>query len=246
MKRRALGTILLALWIPAAVAACAAPPPTVTSTSLPPSPTGDVQATVQAAVEATQNAQPTVEPPRPEPTDTLAPTSTPIPPTAAPIPPTATLIPATATPIPPTATPAPVAPTLLEPREEHAQGLRGHVTFKWSYPRSLAAHEGFQVLAWKEGKGHWGIAGLTDETQQTVNLDVVLPDRGGAGDYWWTVVVRERGTEELLSPEAPAWRLTYQGASRGDDPCASCNCQKQCRSGNCHDCCFECCKGCEG
>ena len=75
-------------------------------------PTPDVAATVQAAVAATQTAQPTEEPPTPKPTDTLVPTATPIPPTATPIPPTATLVPPTATPIPPTPTPVPVQPTV--------------------------------------------------------------------------------------------------------------------------------------
>ena len=84
-------------------------------------PTPDVEATVQAAVAATQAAQPTEEPPTPkptetsppapEPTDTAVPTDTPIPPMATSVPPTPTPVPPTATPIPPTATPVPVQPT---------------------------------------------------------------------------------------------------------------------------------------
>jgi len=77
-------------------------------------PTPDVEATVQAAVAATQTAQPTEEPPMPKPTDTpvpmatlIPPTATPIPPTDTPILPTATSVPPTDTPVPPTATPVP-------------------------------------------------------------------------------------------------------------------------------------------
>ena len=77
--------------------------------------TPDVAATVQAAVAATQAAQPTEEPPTPKPTDTLVPTATPLPPTATPLPPTATPIPPTDTPVPPTATPIPPTATPVPP-----------------------------------------------------------------------------------------------------------------------------------
>jgi hypothetical protein len=139
---------------------------------------------------------------------------------------------------------------LLEPGADNAR-INGHVTFRWSYPRPLAPDEGFQVLAWKDGNPHWGVAGLTGETQQTVNLDGVLPGRGGAGDYWWTVVVRELGTEDLRSPEASPRRFTYLGASSGGGgsgeepgPCDACVCQNQCNSRVCHECCAQCCEGC--
>jgi hypothetical protein len=86
-------------------------------------PTPDIEATVQAAIMATQAAQPTETPvppthtptSSPEPTGTSAPTETPIPaptrtltPTHTPVP-TATPAP-TDTPVPPTATPIPPTP----------------------------------------------------------------------------------------------------------------------------------------
>jgi hypothetical protein len=246
MKGRTLRTTVLVLLILAAVTACAGS--SHAETPIPSTPTLDAQATIEAAVEATRAALPTDEPPTPVPTDIPVPTPTPVPPTDTPIPltdtpipPTDTPISLTDTPIPPTFTPIPPVATLLEPRDG-AQSLGGNVTFKWSYPRPLAAHEGFQVLIWKEGNPHWGVAELWGDTQQTINLDAVLPERGGSGEYFWTVVVRERATEALLSPEAPAWRFTYGGSN---DPCASCNCQQQCRSGNCSDCCEACCDGCK-
>jgi len=130
--------------------------------------------------------------------------------------------------------------TLLAP-PHGADNLTGNVTFQWSYPRPLAQHEAFQVLAWKAGNPHWGIAGLTGETQQTINLDIVLSERGGAGEYFWTVVVREISTEKQLSPETSPWSFTF-GAP---DPCDACDCQDNCRSGNCNPCCDQCCGGCK-
>ena len=77
-------------------------------------PTPDLEATVQAAVAATEAARPTETPtpkptvtPEPTPTATPEPTVTPAP-TDTPVPPTATPIPPTSTPTPPPATPMPV------------------------------------------------------------------------------------------------------------------------------------------
>lgn len=172
---------------------------------------------------------------------TVAEVATALPPataTASPVPPTAqpTAVPPTAAPptaVPPTAAPPPTpdypAPTLVAPTEDQASGVRGLVTFSWSYPRALNAGEGFQVLMWKDGQEHNGAAGLTRETQQTIDLDAVLPGRGGGGDYLWTVVVRRDAPgEALLSPEANPRRLVYTPEDSGPGPlpneCASFTC----------------------
>jgi hypothetical protein len=200
--------------------------------------------------------------------DTPAPTPTPPPPADSPVPSTLTptpelptntpaadtatpLPPASDTPVPNTPTPAPTKPrptptvsnpppTLLAPLEKDAGSLRGAVTFRWSYPRPLNQNEAFQVLIWKEGDPHWGAAELWSETEQTIDLDGVLPQRAGTGEYLWTVVVREKGSEKVLSPEASPWRLNYLG-----DPCAACDCNSQCRQNNCESCCDACCGGCQ-
>ena len=147
------------------------------------------------------------------PTATLAPTAadtpTPTPTdTATARPPTAT---ATATPklLPP--------PTLTEPAADAA--LRGLVTFKWKYYRSLEASEAFQVLIWKEGEQqHLGAAELWRQTEQTINLDDILPARGGPGYYNWTVVVVNRTNEKPFSREATPWRFRYVGPSTEPAP----------------------------
>jgi hypothetical protein len=206
------------------------PPPTDTPTSEPPT------------------APPPSETPTSEPPTASPAADTPVPeaPTATPSP-TETAVPDTPTPVPtkrPTNTPeiSYPAPTLLAPQEKDAESLRGQVTFVWSYPRPLEADEAFQVLIWREGEPHWGAAELWTGTEQLIDLDTVLPQRGGPGEYVWTVVVREKGTEQLLSPEAAPWRLTYLGPW---DPCASCDCQNKCRQGACDSCCDRCCNGCK-
>ncbi len=110
-------------------------------------PTPDVEATAQAALEATQAAQPT-DTPTPAPTKTSTPTNTPIPPTNTPtstntpVPPTNTPAPTktptlTPTPAPPTATstPAPPPPTptpAISPAEAHLeQGIAYYDQEKW-------------------------------------------------------------------------------------------------------------------
>ena len=206
------------------------PPPTDTPTSEPP--------TVPPPTDTPTSEPPTAPPP----------SDTPVPEAPTPTPsPTETAVPDTPTPVPtkrPTNTPeiSYPPPTLLAPQEKDAESLRGQVTFAWSYPRPLEADEAFQVLIWMEGEPHWGAAELWTGTEQLVDLDTVLPQRGGPGEYYWTVVVREKGTEQLLSPEAGPWRLTYLGPW---DPCASCDCQNQCRQGACDPCCDRCCNGCK-
>jgi hypothetical protein len=112
------------------------------------------------------------------------------------------------------------APTLLAPQEQEAQSLRGQVTFRWAYPKPLEADQAFQVLIWKEGQSHDGAAQIWTGTEQTIDLDVVLPQRGGTGEYFWTVVVRQKNTDKLLSPEPGPWRLVYVGSEAPPNKCA--------------------------
>ena len=114
------------------------------------------------------------------------------------------------------------APTLLAPEEKDAGSLSGRVTFRWAYPQPLKADQAFQVLIWKQGQSHDGAAELWTGTEQTIDLDVVLPQRGGTGEYFWTVVVRHKDTDKLLSPEAAAWRLVYAGPQAQPPPPNKC------------------------
>jgi hypothetical protein len=238
-------TLLVAM---ALLAACGAPEPTakvvvVTATPLPspevvatdtqpPAPPSDA-ATIAAPTDTTE--PPTVTPPPP-------PTETPIAATATP----AAIPTDNPTSVPtkrPTNTPevSYPAPTLIAPLQQDAGSLRGQVTFRWSYPRPLRENEAFQVLAWKGSDAHYGVAELWTETEQTIDLDGVLPGRAGTGDYFWTVVVVEKSSGRILSPEPTPWVLTYLGPW---DPCASCDCNSMCTDTVCADCCFECCGGC--
>lgn len=223
------------------ITGCGTPPPTALPTEI-------VAATPSPAVLPTDTP-----PPSPLPTDTSSP-KPPAPTTPSPPDTPTSAPPATDTPVRSTATPPPTkrptktpgitypAPTLVAPQEKDATSVHGQVTFQWSYPRALRPNEAFQVLMWMDDQPHLGVAELWTDTQQTINLDAILPQRGGPGVYFWTVVVREKGTEKLLSPEAPAWQLGYTGPA---DPCASCDCQANCRSGNCNPCCQQCCNGCQ-
>lgn len=203
--------------------------------------------TPAATTEPTASPTP---PPATTEVPTSAPTDSPVPhatetrpqPTDAPPSPTPSLTPSRAPSATPTPTQTPPPPTLLAPREEDAQSLRGQVTFRWAYPQPLKADQAFQVLIWKEGQAHNGAAQLWTQTEQIIDLDVVLPQRGGTGEYFWTVIVREKGTEKALSPEARPWRLIYAGAEAPppnkcagvcekctswdswSDLCAECNC----------------------
>jgi hypothetical protein len=235
------------------LAACGGPEPTapvvVVVVTSPPTP--EVVAT-DTQPPAPPSDTPTTAPP----TDTTEPPLvTPPPPTETPIAATATIASTpTDTPTPDTPTSVPTkrptntpeasypAPTLIAPLQQDAGSLRGQVTFKWSYPRPLGENEAFQVLAWKGSDAHYGVAELWTETEQTIDLDGVLPGRAGTGDYFWTVVVVEKSSGRILSPEPTPWVLTYLGPW---DPCASCDCNSQCKDGNCAECCAECCGGCE-
>ena len=125
-------------------------------------------------------------------------------------------------PLPTVATTAPLptlpSPTLTSPAtsSEH----QGFVTFEWSYSGSMGSQEAFQVLIWKEGASeHPGAARSWGRTQQTIDLDYVpqLID-GGAGQYFWSVVVVRRDTDERLSDEASPWRFTYLGPAGQSTP----------------------------
>jgi serine/threonine protein phosphatase PrpC len=142
-----------------------------------------------------------------EPTATLAPTSVDTP---QPAPTSTSLVPAiTLSPLPTSAPLIPV-PTLVEPPQD--LDVRGQVLFKWQYSRSLNRSEAFQVLIWRDGvQVHEGAAEFTEETEQRINLDILLRHRGGPGDYWWSVVVVDEGTQARLSGEAAPLRFNYLG-----------------------------------
>ncbi len=110
------------------------------------------------------------------------------------------------------ATPSLPAAVLVAPEEKDARSAAGKVRFRWTYPQSLKEGQAFQVLIWKDGaKEHQGAAEYTRTTEQEIDLDTILPARGGPGDYWWSVVVVNEGTGDRLSPEAGPWRLVYAG-----------------------------------
>ncbi|MEJ2208680.1 MAG: FHA domain-containing protein [Anaerolineae bacterium] len=173
-----------------------------------------VENTPQPAATATPPPA-TVEPlPSPSPTEP-SPSASPAKPVMVVTEPTSqpTYVSPSPTPSPrPSPTPDVPAVTLLAPTEAEAGSLSGQVTFRWAYPQPLQADQAFQILIWKEGQSHDGAAELWTGTEQTIDLDVVLPQRGGSGEYFWTVVVRHKDTHELLSPEAGPWRLVYAGA----------------------------------
>jgi serine/threonine protein phosphatase PrpC len=143
------------------------------------------------------------------PTATLAATFTPSPPSPTPRP---TSAPPTATQRPPTIAPTSgdPAPSLVEPAPDVE--LRGEVRFKWSYA-SLSPGKAFQVLIWQEGGlQHNGAAEFTSQREQRINVDEVPSTvAGGAGTYYWSVVVVDRGSERRLSPEATPRRFTFTG-----------------------------------
>lgn len=139
---------------------------------VPPQPTADVQATVQAALAATIAAQPTDTsvpptdtpvPPTPDLQATLqamlqltqaaAPTNTPIPPTNTPKP----TVKPTSKPAP-TKTPANLPPpVLISPAEDFSCFNIGGCSFSWSWGMGLAANQYFQVQLVGPGNEHRGI-----------------------------------------------------------------------------------------
>ncbi len=175
-------------------------------------PTGtELQSPVQTGTPTNSQAETS------EPTATLAPTSIDTP---QPTPTSTSFVPAiTLSPLPTTAPLFP-APTLAEPPQD--LDVRGQVLFKWRYSRSLNRSEAFQVLIWRDGvQEHEGAAEFTDETEQRINLDILLRDRGGPGDYWWSVVVVNERTQARISDEATPWRFNYLGTEGPTAPPAA-------------------------
>jgi len=175
------------------------------------------------------------------PTSTETPSSTPSPTrkpsptrTETPEEPTATLVPTgtytsqltrTDTPVVPTTTKPPTLtpdqllppPSLVEPKPDAE--VRGQVLFKWTFSQSLPPTAAFQVLIWREGaQEHPGAAAYTLQTEQAIDLDVLLPERGGAGYYFWSVVVVNRNSGKLIGKEATARPFRYPGPAQPGGP----------------------------
>jgi serine/threonine protein phosphatase PrpC len=171
-------------------------------------PTEEPSATEDAGLSPLPTATGTPEPTSSGPTATLAPTLTGEPEST----PTSSL-PQRSVPTvePPSPLPTLPVPDLTSPAP--ASNQRGSVTFAWSYPGTLGSEEAFQVLIWKDGaSAHLGAAQVWGQTEQPIDLDHVpqLVD-GGAGLYYWSVVVVRKGTDERLSSEASPRRFTYLG-----------------------------------
>ena len=204
---------------PTATPAESTPLATPTTTPVP----GDLS-TEEAAPAGTELQSPVrVETPTnsqsemPDPTTTLAPTSIDTP---QPTPTSTSLAPAiTLSPLPTTAPLVPV-PTLVQPSQD--LDVKGQVLFKWQYSHALNTSEAFQVLIWRDGAlEHLGAAGFTRQTEQGIDLDILLRDRGGPGQYWWSVVVVDEGTEARLSDEATPWRFNYLPTEAATGPPAA-------------------------
>ncbi|MGD8472643.1 MAG: hypothetical protein PVH59_00880, partial [Anaerolineae bacterium] len=171
----------------------------VDATTPEPSPSGDMG----VSPVQTGTATPTLD--TTGPTATLAPTSTTQPePTAT----SPSILPAVASPEPIATLPAP----LLDSPAADAE-LQGFVTFAWTHTGSLGQDLAYQVLIWKEGADdHLGAAQSWSDMHQAINLDLVPQImNGGSGQYLWSVVVVQRGTDERVSPEATPRRFTYPG-----------------------------------
>jgi serine/threonine protein phosphatase PrpC len=121
--------------------------------------------------------------------------------------------------VPATQTPRPSYPRPVLQAPDSGSSVHGRVTFRWSYARSLGSSEGFEVLIWPEGQAHLGAAELTTAREQAIDLDVLFEGRGWrAGEYLWSVVVRQRGTSRALSSEAVPWRVNYAGRDQPSGP----------------------------
>jgi len=157
--------------------------------------------------------------------------------TTSPAPPTVTLIPTrtptpTATPKPPSTkspaatstsgvTPSLPPAVLVAPEEEDARSAAGRMSFRWTYPQALKEGQAFQVLIWKDADTeHQGAAEYIQTNEQEIDLDTILPARGGPGNYWWSVVVVSTNGGDRLSPEAGPWRLVYVGPKVSPEPSA--------------------------
>ena len=167
--------------------------------------------TVAVTQPPAESTSPSPEPTPSEPTATLMATFTPAPPTLTPEP---TVPRSTATSRPPTNTPEPQYSTATLRDPAAGDELRGEVTFVWDYaPFPLKLGDAFQVLIWKEGEvDHNGAAEFTRRRQQQIDIDEVPQVKtGGAGIYFWTVVVVDKQTENRVGPEAQARRFMFSG-----------------------------------
>lgn len=183
-------------------------------------PTVDVQATVEAALAATQAAAPTDTPIPPTDTPLALPTNTLIPPTDTPPPPTNTPKPTTK----PTSKPKPTAtpasyppPTLLSPDVDfscyNAQGC----SFSWSWGRSLAANQYFQVQLVGPNNEHRGIHPPTKDFSFQSNWSVYQIIRDWCDPskmchmQWTVAVVEWDGVDPskigrtLVETQPPRW-----------------------------------------
>lgn len=180
----------------------------LTACTVPAQPTPNTQATVDAAVLATQAAQPTATL-LPSPTPTAQPTATPVPPTATPYPtdtpsPTSTSTP-TSTPLPtsttaPTATPKPtqaptkaaqVEPTRAAPQNTPAPAAPT-ATVK---PPPAGTGKGITPIIEKVGYQRWGRplvmtnpdegnCNRNDDSHPMLNLQVSLAFVNNTGQTW--------------------------------------------------------------
>lgn len=162
-----------------------------------PSPTGDAGQSPLPTATPVQTVDST------GPTATLAPTLTGQPEVT----PSATTRPTRG----PSATPMPALPSPQLSKPTANSELTGFVTFEWTYPRSLGDEFAYQVLVWKQGASdHLGAAQSWSDTHQTINVDLVPQVmNGGPGQYFWSVVVVRRGTDERVSSEAIPRSFTY-------------------------------------
>jgi hypothetical protein len=148
-------------------------PPTDTPAPTEIPPTADVEATVQAALEATMAAAPTDT----EVPPTLTPTDTPLPPTDTPIPPTRTPKPqkpkATNTPQPATYAP----PALMSPPADFSCYNLGGCLFTWA-GGNLAANHYYQVQLVGPNNEHRGIHPPTKgySFQSSWSVYQIIPD----------------------------------------------------------------------
>jgi serine/threonine protein phosphatase PrpC len=188
-------------------------PGSTSPTSVPASTEGEPAAPVGVTLTPAGAREPTSAQGETVPTETLAPTLT-----ATAPPPTGTTEPTTgeletASPVPATAMPEATysPPALVAPLPRDAGSLHGQVTFAWRFAGELDAGDGFQVLIWKGDMPHNGAAEFVRRTQQVIDLDRLLPTRGGQGEYLWSVIVVDMETGDRLSPEASPWQLTYIG-----------------------------------
>lgn len=110
------------------------------------------------------------------------------------------------------------APRLSAPADSYT--AQGNVDFTWQWEGALAAGQGFEVRIWEEGSSeHLGAekpvtqpsAGLW---RQQIDVDLVpAMQRGGSGNYWWTVAVVAIDPYARIGEEAPPRRLVYRAPS---------------------------------